>query len=73
MRELLEVLKSVRMDIDFTADNLVMGGVLDSLTIVQTIAALEQYYDIKIKAKDIIPENFNSAEAMLKMIDKLSD
>ena len=71
MEELLEVLGEVNSDIDFTEDGLVSDGVLDSFTILQIIDALENHYDIKIKAKDVIPENFDSAEAMLDMIEEL--
>lgn len=73
MKELLEVLRKVKSDIDYEQGDLVTDGLLDSLTILQIIAALEKKYDIKIKAKDVIPENFDNLDAMLDMIERLED
>ena len=46
-------------------------GILDSFDILSIISALNEEFDITIPAKDIVPENFNSAEAMLAMVQRL--
>ena len=65
MDEILEILEGINPDIDFeTCDTLVDDGILASLDIVSVIAELSDAFDITIPARDIVPENFNSAEAM---------
>ncbi len=74
MDEILEILEGVNPDIDFeTCDTLVDDGILASLDIVSVIAELSDAFDITIPARDIVPENFNSAEAMYAMVQRLLD
>ena len=74
MDEILEILEGINPDIDFeTCDNLVDDGILASLDIVSVIAELSDAFDITIPARDIVPENFNSAEAMYAMVQRLLD
>ena len=35
------------------------------------VAELEDEFDIKIKPKDLVAENFNSADAIVEMLHKL--
>ena len=72
MDEILEILEGINPDIDFeTCDTLVDDGILASLDIVSVIAELSDAFDITIPARDIVPENFNSAEAMYAMVQRL--
>ena len=74
MDEILEILDSLDLGIDFTRETaLIDDGVLESLDIVSIIAELSDAYDITIPARDIVPENFKSAEAMLEMVNRLLD
>lgn len=74
MEELLEILESINPDVDFVScKTLIDDGLLTSLDIVSIIAELCDNYDIRIGAKYIIPENFNSAEAMLALVEKLQE
>ena len=74
MDEILEILEGINPDIDFeTCDTLVDDGILASLDIVSVIAELSDAFDITIPARDIGPENFNSAEAMYAMVQRLLD
>ena len=74
MDEILEILEGINPDIDFeTYDTLVDDGILASLDIVSVIAELSDAFDITIPARDIVPENFNSAEAMYAMVQRLLD
>lgn len=70
--ELLQLLSTENPEIDFTAsDELVDDGVLDSLTIVSLIGTISMEYGIDIPYEEIIPENFNSIDAMAAMIRRL--
>ena len=74
MGEGLEIVEGINPDIDFeTCDTLVDDGILASLDIVSVIAELSDAFDITIPARDIVPENFNSAEAMYAMVQRLLD
>lgn len=71
MEKLLTVLSEVRADIDYReTDDLIDGGYFNSIDIISCIAAIEDAFDISIEPYDITPENFNSAEAMWKMISQ---
>lgn len=74
MDEILEILENVNPDVDFeSCDTLIDDGILASLDIVSIIAELSDAFDITIPARDIVPENFNSAEAMYAMVQRLLD
>ena len=74
MEELIEVLSEIKDDVDFeNVTNLIDGRYLDSLDILQIIAALNDEFDIAIPAAEIVPENFNSAAAMWDMVQRLMD
>ena len=74
MEEILDILNGLGLDVDFEhCTTLIDDGILESLDIVTVIAELSDAFDITIPAGDIVPENFNSAEAMLNMVNRLLD
>ena len=74
MEELLDILAEIKDDVDFeTEDKLIDDGILDSFDILQIISALNDEYDISIPASEIIPENFNSAESLWDMVQRLQE
>ena len=74
MNDLLEILEDLHPEVDFeTATDLVDGGILDSFDIVSLISEINETFDVTIGAAELTPENFNSAEAMLELIEKLQD
>ena len=74
MEKLLDILNQIRSDIDYESEKtLVDDGVLDSFDIVSIVRELSMEYDIDISIDDMTAENFNSAEAMLEMINRIQD
>ena len=74
MEELMEILNNLHPDVDFeTEERLVDDKILDSFDIVSLIAEINEAYDIAITAKDILPENFNSAKSLYALIQKLEE
>ncbi len=72
MDKLLEILKKVRPEVDFTVcQNLVDEGILDSIDIVSIITEIETEYSIEIDPDEIDPDNFQSAQAMMEMLEKV--
>jgi acyl carrier protein len=51
-------------------DNLITTGVIDSLAVMQLVAFIEESFSIKVKDEDIVPENFESIEAISVFIGK---
>lgn len=74
MEELIEILESIRPDVDFeNEEHLINDGVLDSFDIISIVGALSDEYDIEIQPSDLIPENFNSAKAILALVNRLQE
>lgn len=74
MEKLIELLESVKDDVDFReCKALIDEGILDSFDIVEIINLINEEYSIEIPATEIVPENFNSVEAILNMIQRLEE
>ncbi len=74
MEELLEILEGIKPNVDFaTEEHLVTGGHLDSFDIVNLVTELNNEYDIEITASDLVFENFDSAAAILALVERLQD
>mgnify|MGYP000283711654 FL=1 len=72
MDKLLEILSEVRPDVDFKNETkLIDNGILDSLNIMEIIAEISDEFDIELSPADIVPANFNSAESLWAMIQRL--
>ena len=72
MKELLEILETCCPDVDFEHETaLIDDGILTSLDIVMIVGELNDAYDISITVDELEPENFNSAEAILALIERL--
>ena len=74
MEELLEILNDIQPGVDFENEkHLIDDHLLDSLSIISLVAELEDTFDVTIPAVEIIPDNFNSAEARLEMLQRLQE
>lgn len=74
MEELLKLLKRIKPEIDFESDkHLIDNEELDSFDIVSIVAAINDEFDVQITARDILPENFNSVEALYRLIKKIEE
>lgn len=74
MEKLLKVLEDVKPDVDFkSSKSLIDDRILDSLDIVSIVSALNEEFDIQISIKDIVPENFNSVDALYSLVKRLQE
>lgn len=73
MREqLLSILKDIKPEVDFeTATDLIDAGTLDSFDIVTVVVELNDAFDVEISVDDLVPENLNSVDAMIELIEGL--
>jgi acyl carrier protein len=74
MEELLEILQDLHPEVDYdTCTTLIDDAIFDSFDIISTINELNEAFDISIPASEIVPENFNSAQALWAMVERLMD
>ena len=74
MEELMNILTETCPGIDFEGqEHLIDDGILDSLNIVMLVGELNEAFDISIGAEDLAPENFNSAQAIYGLVQRLAD
>ncbi len=70
----IEMLEDIEEDIDYeNVTNLVDGKHLDSFDIIAIVNAANEEFDITIPASEIIPENFNSAQALCDLLVRLDE
>jgi len=67
--DVLEILRGIRGDIDFENETaLIDDGLLESLDIVAIVGEFNEEFDVEISVEDLIPENFNTVDAMVELI-----
>ena len=74
MDRVLEILNDIGDSIDYTKETkLIDNHLLDSFAIISLVSELEDAFDIEVDAAEMTPENFNSAEAIWKMVQRLQE
>ena len=74
MDDILDILSNLHPEINVaTHTALVDDGVLDSFDIVSIIAEVRERFDVTITAGSILPEHFNSAQALYALVEELLD
>ena len=74
MEELMKILMELDDSIDWENESaLIDDRILDSFSMLTLISDLEDGFSIEIDASEIIPNNFNSVDAMWKMIKRLQE
>lgn len=72
--QIIEILNEIDDSIDYeNEDRLVDDHLLDSFGIISLVAELEDNFDIQIGAEEMIPDNFNSVEALAAMVERLAE
>ena len=51
-------------------EDLLQQGIIDSLQLIRLISSMEKTFDIKIIDEDIIPDNFQSLNSMVKLVQQ---
>lgn len=58
-------------EIDFESSNeLIDDGIIDSLTLTGILAIISMEFGIMLPFEEIIPDNFNSLDAMAELVSK---
>jgi len=71
MEELIEILNDIDDSIDYENETgLIDNHILDSFGIITLVSEIEEAFNVSIDVADMVPENFNSADAIYAMIQK---
>lgn len=74
MEKPMEILREIDDTIDFEKETaLIDGRILDSFGMITLVSELEDAFDIQIGASEMVPENFNSVQAMWEMVTRLKE
>ena len=66
------ILKEIKPTKDLeTLTDIIEGGYLDSFELMSLIAQLNETFDIEVDVDEIVPENFNSVDAITAMVERL--
>ena len=72
MKEVINILEEIKPGIDYTKEkHLVTDQIISSFDIVMLIPLLNEKFNIEISVMDLIPENFESADSIYELIQKL--
>ncbi|MDR0489761.1 MAG: acyl carrier protein [Oscillospiraceae bacterium] len=71
MEKLMKILREACPGVDFENEKaLVDDGILDSMDIITIVSEIIDVFSLELNVEDIIPENFNSVEAMMELIKR---
>lgn len=74
MDRIIEILKSVHPEVDYESEKgLIDKRIFDSFDVVTIVGELMDEFDIEITAEHMVPENFNSAEAICDLVKSLEE
>ncbi len=69
--KLIQILTEVCPGVDFEGETaLIDDGILESLDIVAIVTELRETFGADIGVDDLLPENFDSADAMLALVER---
>lgn len=71
MKTVVEVLKGIRPEFDFTkSEDFIADGMLDSFDVITLMSDLDENFKISISGTDILPENVKSIAAITNLLKK---
>lgn len=74
MERLIKILKDINPDVDYPrCTTLVDDEIFTSFELVNVVTQVCEEFAIQILPEQIIPENFNSADSMYRLIQKLKE
>lgn len=69
--KLISILAELKPEVNFeTEKELVDRGIIDSFDVVMLSGDIMESFGIELEPEDVVPENFNSVEAMITLIKK---
>lgn len=70
--QVLAILKEVKPTKNLeNVNDIIEGGYIDSFELMSLVVRLNEAFGIEISINEFVPENFNSADAVSAMVDRL--
>ena len=70
--EILEILTDLMPNVDFeNATSLADDGIIDSINVVNIVTELAIAFDVQVPFEALVNENFNSVDAIVKLVKSL--
>lgn len=74
MDRLIKILSELRPEVDFELEtNLIDDGILDSFDMVALVTEINEEFDVRIGIENLVPENFNSVESIMELIERIQE
>lgn len=71
--QILAILKEVKPTKNLeNVTDIIEGGYIDSFELMSLISNLNEAFHIEISLDDLVPDNFNSVDAIAQMVSRLS-
>ena len=68
-KKVLEILSEIRPEVDFSASgDFLEDGLIDSFDLISMVSDIDSKFGISIDGTKILPENFNSLQAIVNLI-----
>ena len=72
--KIIEIMSEICPGVDFATETaLIDDGLVDSLDIVSIVTELMDAFDVEISVENLVPENFNSVDAIAELIEQLQE
>ncbi len=70
--QIIEILNGIHPGVDYeTKTDLIDARILDSLSIIALVSELNYVFSVQIDVMDLVPENLNSVDAMVHLVNSL--
>jgi len=74
MKKIIEILNKIIPNVDFENEkDLIDNKILSSFNIIKLVYELNEAYEIQISPMQLVPENFNSVEAIYNLVKRLEE
>ena len=74
MERIIEIIKEIKPAVAIDENTRLLDEhIIDSLAMISLVAELSDEFDVEISAVDIVPENFETVQAIYNLIERLED